>query len=592
MANVLYKVRTPQGIMQVYAPEDATDDDIIGKVRRMRFSNEPQPIGDAAAGMSGTDRFLAGAGKSMTDLARGVGQLTGQVSQQDIDAAAEMDAPLMQSGMAKAGAITGKVATALPALGIPGVNTVAGSALLGGALASADPVRTGESRLRNAATGAALGGATTLALRAVPTVAKAIIDPFREGGRDQIAARTLERFAKGGTPTPAKTPGWNPTLAQATQDPGLAVLERGLGSASPDIAAALAARQAEQNAAAVGAIRTVAGTPAKRNMAEGVRSYMTEGVYEDAAKRGVDAQMAKALAPQIENLMARPSVKAAIKQAEAIMDENAVAMAKSGSVEGLQLLKQALDDMIEKAPVGSSIGKYQLKALQQTRGDLIGVMEQIAPKLREADRAYATFSRPVNEMAVGQALEQKLVPALMDGVATAPGRVKAQEYAAALRSLDDQVPKITGYPGATVENTLSMPNLRLLEGVRDDLAARATAQELARGVGSNTAQNLSTQNLVQQMLGPMGMPKSWAQNVAASTLGRTLMSPAGLVYRNSAEQALQSRLADALMDPALAQQLLTNANRSALSPTARAALSRALSAPVPGVVGARNTEQQ
>src|SRR5688572_2533927 len=41
------------------------------------------------------DRALAGAGKFAVDAARGIGQLTGLKSQEDIDEAKALDAPLM-----------------------------------------------------------------------------------------------------------------------------------------------------------------------------------------------------------------------------------------------------------------------------------------------------------------------------------------------------------------------------------------------------------------------------------------------------------------------------------------------------------------
>ena len=590
---VIKKVQAPNGdIIPVQVPEGTPIEQIIAKAQKMRFVPQEPEQYNPTAGMTGTEKFLAGAGKGMTDVARGAGQLLGVNSQQEIDEAAQLDRPLMNTGAGKGGFITGGMASFLPTAAIPGANTVAGSALIGAGTGLLQPVETGESRLEHGASGAMWGAGTAAALRVLPQLVKAVVDPFRKSGVDDIVGRTLDRFATGsGAPASAKTPGWEPTLSQATRDPGLAVLERGAGSASPDIAAALARRALEQNAAAANAVRGIAGTPQTRAMAEGLRSYMTEGLYKDAAEGGVNQSMSKALKPQIENLMARPSVQAAIRRAEGLMDELSIAKAKSGSVEGLQLVKQALDDSIEKAgSATSSIGKNQLRALEQTRGDLISIMEQIAPKLREADRNYAIFSRPINESKVGQALEEKLVPALMSGEGM-PSRVRAQEFAAALQSLDDKIPRITGYAGSTVDNTLSPGNVNLLEGIKADLATRAAAQESARGVGSNTAQNLASQDIMAQIFGPLGMPRSWADALAQSTLGRTAASIPGLIYKRAAEPNVQEQLARALLDPRLAQQLRMQAGQSALPQMLQRPAAYLPSALVPGVVGATNAEK-
>lgn len=75
---------------------------------------DPTANPNPTEGMSGTQKFLAGAGKGMTDLARGVGQLTGLVDQQSIDDSRRRDAALMDTGAGLAGNITGTVAALAP----------------------------------------------------------------------------------------------------------------------------------------------------------------------------------------------------------------------------------------------------------------------------------------------------------------------------------------------------------------------------------------------------------------------------------------------------------------------------------------------
>lgn len=124
------------------------------KAAAMASGEAVNPVQDMGMG----SRFLAGAGKAFADIGRGVGQLVGAVPQAEIDAAKERDRPLMNTGAGFAGNIGGNVAATLPAMLVPGANTVAGAGLLGGALGASQPVATGESRIANAALGG-LGGA-------------------------------------------------------------------------------------------------------------------------------------------------------------------------------------------------------------------------------------------------------------------------------------------------------------------------------------------------------------------------------------------------------------------------------------------------
>jgi hypothetical protein len=92
-----------------------------------------------AADMSGFQSAAAGAGKAIYDLGRGAGQLFGVVDRQDVADARALDAPLMQSGAAKAGNFAGNVAAAIPAAFVPGANTVAGAGVIGAGMGLLQP---------------------------------------------------------------------------------------------------------------------------------------------------------------------------------------------------------------------------------------------------------------------------------------------------------------------------------------------------------------------------------------------------------------------------------------------------------------------
>ncbi len=112
------------------------------------------PIDDMGTG----ERFLAGVGKGMTDLAYGAGQLVGMVPQETIAEKARIDAPLAETAAGTAGEITGKVAAAIPAAFAPYAATVPGAAVIGTGLGLLEPVAEGDV-LTGKATSGALGAA-------------------------------------------------------------------------------------------------------------------------------------------------------------------------------------------------------------------------------------------------------------------------------------------------------------------------------------------------------------------------------------------------------------------------------------------------
>jgi hypothetical protein len=140
-------------------------------------SPEAKAAQSPTAGMSGYQKFMAGAGKSQIDTARGIGQLVGIEPQADVDAAKARDAPLMQSGAAVAGDIAGNVADVVIPAGLAGQGLRAaglartgavvgglanptnftGAAASGALQGALQPTATGESRTQNAVVGAGSG---------------------------------------------------------------------------------------------------------------------------------------------------------------------------------------------------------------------------------------------------------------------------------------------------------------------------------------------------------------------------------------------------------------------------------------------------
>lgn len=168
---------------------DLSDDQLLIGVRRAFYPDIPmtkftQNIDfdtqrvDPTEGMSTMDKVLAGAGKAVNDTWTGVRQITGNISKEEVDEQAALDKPLMDTGAGVLGNVAGQVAQiALPigAAASIGAKVVPGAAALAtkagaaapymaaaaqnGVFSALQPVVGDESRLGNAAGGAALGAA-------------------------------------------------------------------------------------------------------------------------------------------------------------------------------------------------------------------------------------------------------------------------------------------------------------------------------------------------------------------------------------------------------------------------------------------------
>lgn len=146
------------------------------------------PIDDMGTG----ERFLAGVGKGMTDLAYGAGQLAGMVPQEAVAEKARIDAPLAGTTSGKVGEITGKVAAAIPAAFIPWAASLPGAAAIGGGLGLLEPVAEGDvltGKATSGTLGAVLGAGGQKVGQAIGSMAQSRI----ASALDDIAGRRAQR---------------------------------------------------------------------------------------------------------------------------------------------------------------------------------------------------------------------------------------------------------------------------------------------------------------------------------------------------------------------------------------------------------------
>lgn len=603
-------VRLPDGTIIKNVPDGTSKADLVAKLQRngMAVPSEwlaatptpkPQiPQADPSEGGStiqvynpfgknldtglkvgqATTRVLAGIGSGLDDLKTGVGQRLGFIDQASVDEKKRRDAPLKATTAGTVGNVIGKVAVGLPAAFVPGANTLVGAGLIGGAQGVLEPTASDESVAKNALIGASAGaGGVVLGrvLRAGYQGVKGLIEPFTEAGQNRIAGRVLERFAENpdavrNATSAATETGARPLLAEAARDRGVATLQRALES-DPQIAAMVAQRAADNNAARVATIGSIAGDPAKRAAAEAARKAASGDMYQAAtnATYTVDSKLG--------DLLNRPAVKQALQRAKSLAENQgrpftfatetqapfsgvggrAAESSKQITGQGLQDLKMALDEMLSD-PASGFTGKAG-DTIKNLRGQIMDWMEQANPAFKQARTAYASASKPINAMDVGQRLLDKTTGAIRD--LGGNKRLQANAFARALNDEAGTVQKATGFKGVNaLADVLQPEQLSKLNAVRNELELASNLAQAANGPGSQTAKSLASQNLLRQILGPTGLPQSWAE----STMLETLLRPVQFGMK-AAEPRIQNKLAEIMLDPSKAGNALSAAQKKELS---------------------------
>jgi hypothetical protein len=576
-----------------------------------------------AAGMSGMEKFAAGAGKAIVDTGRGLGQMVGLVSRDDVAESRRRDAPLMNTGAGMAGNIGGNVmmalspgmalkgASAIPALAgaAPALNaagtalmaprTIGGAAALGAGMGAVQPSTSTGETIGNTAIGGIASASIPLVMRGLQS-AKAAAEPFYQAGQDRILGRLLQKVAGGEAPEVANrlressrpfvgpslpgearatmgeiVPGSVPTMGQAAGNPGIAALERTLTATNPEVSQAVGARMAAQNTARADALGNMAGADGARQMFGEARDATAEVLYGKAFRKGINEKAAAKLQPQIAGLMENPAIQDAIPIAKRLARFDNVAIDNpAGSLQGLHYVKKALDDILDKGKQ-TGIGKIEAAKIAQTKDQLLGLMDKLSPAYATARAEFQAASRPLNQMDIAQEIADRSINRLT-------GTVQPSAFA---RALDDSTAaRATGFRGATLENSLEPRQLAQLQAIREDLIRANAAQNAGRGPGSDTIQKLAYSNMVDAA----GVP-SWLRNMTGMQVAGNLAGRGADAIYGRANREMANRLAEASVDPSAIANLLTIASQTPRVPysnaLARAGASGGLA--LPGIINAR-----
>ena len=166
------------------------------------------------------------------------------------------------------------------------------------------------------------------------------------------------------------------------------------------------------------------------------------------------------------------------------------------------------------------------------------------------------MSKPINQMDVAQAILNKGTsstsdlagnPRLMPNALTSI--IKTPEAEAAI------IKKATGGKSGvnSLAELMTPEQNSLINAVINEVDRTGAVGRAGMGPGSPTAQRMAAQNVLERLIGPTGLPQSWAESAIANTV---VGKPLNLLYGGIAEPKIQQELAAAVLDPATARQAL------------------------------------
>ncbi len=417
-----YELTSPDGKrFEVNAPDGASQADVLAYAQSQWKppKAEEKPY-DPTDDMSTGQKMLAGIGKGFVDLKRGAGQMLGLTSQQEIDDARKVDAPLMGTKAGIAGNVIGSVAAgAIPSILAP---SVGGAAAVGGALSALQPTAGGESRLGNAALGAATGGAAQWGA-----------GKFLGMAGNRLAAKEAE-----GALQASQNSVRDATLAGSKEAGYVIPPSQSAGGAIPRVLEGISGKYKTNQAAAIKnqnvtdtlarkALGLAEDEPITREAMQIVRDKAFQAGYEPVAKAGAietDRTFQKALDGLVSDFQGasrsfpggvknevmeridslRTSVMDtgdALKMSRILRDEAGTAFANGDNAMGKATkgAAKAIEDQVERALEASGKdGAEMLKSFREAR--------TLMAKAHSVERAIVEGGGHVNAKALGAALQR------------------------------------------------------------------------------------------------------------------------------------------------------------------------------------------
>lgn len=283
------------------------------------------------------------------------------------------------------------------------------------------------------------------------------------------------------------------TSAQAVQEAGiLNPVLQAMGQRAPtaNIAAAKAVKEAADEAARVETLQAVTPNLAK---ALDVRELAANATFGGA--RAADKLRQAALAAQEQESRALagtagPTFKAELTPALQALKNNPVISAAEktardmganlgkdpmSTLEGLQVMKAAIDAQFKGPTAATALQNYNTAALQNAKSQLLSAMNEISPQYTGARLLHERLSKPVNQAQVLNALTDTLKGSGKSAEAVAPFLNALAQGESALLQRAGVNPKFGG-----VEKILTPEQMGSVTKVAGELKREAAMADLAK----------------------------------------------------------------------------------------------------------------
>jgi hypothetical protein len=372
-------------------------------------------------------------------------------------------------------------------------------------------------------------------------LARDLVDPFTTGGKERITNKVISELAADGPKaldTTQYVPGSEPTLAQATANPGLAAAERAVSAVRPTQFVAKGQANAEARNMAMEALR---GDQQSLDDLIAARSKIADKARDAAFKNTTQADVAPVV-DKIDEILASPSgqrdtvVKALTNIRKKLVQEIDLGNGQSvlhpeSDAKQLYGIRQAINDMLSPAAHNTDQNaQLAAKELGDVKSVLDKSIEAAAPGFKKYLKTFEGASRPIDEQKFLQGLK----------LTDVNGNVTLSRVDQALESIR----KAKGKPGTSDAKSVSPQTIKALQDLKADLM-RANNSSLGKGIGSNTFQNLATNNI----MGRMGLPAAAGLTLHGNPIIGAAMGLGKLAYSAQNEPML-AMLENKLLDPA------------------------------------------
>lgn len=403
-------------------------------------------------------------------------------------------------------------------------------------------------------TGALTGGGAVGTGPAAARLAKEIVRPGTQSGREAIAGSVLrslssnadEAITAGNAYKPVLS-GYQPTTAQATRDVGLISAEVPIRAL--DTTGKFARQSGEANQARMAILDRLAKDKDSVDLAIKKRQEVTQPLRENAfAQSNVSPETFQSAVTlnvnkTIDDILAsdagaRGTVKKTMNWAK---DQLAEGTTPQRLYEVRKDLRDAAQGLLDKEGSSFSLAKGQLEQVIRSVDDTI---EAAAPGYRQYLDKYAKSSRGIERLEAAQDFRGKVLSTTPDPSRVGDYLISQPSFTRAIRA-------------AEKDTKLSKTQLAVLQKVAADLDS-GVLNRATKVPGSDTFKNISTANVIGGLIGRTtfgeGAP---ALQKAANAFN--------WIYQGS-DDAIRELLVDAMLDPKLASRLMSKASVVTIEP--------------------------